>query len=333
MRFYVLRNWLLRQLNLRKRLERIALWYIISLMVITRKHTLDYASSLSGKSKSQFSRLLKGHSDVAALTLEDLSKREAGKYSKALKALEGLPWKAAMIIDLTDQKRSSLHSQNVKKLNHGKGYFIGHQWTNIILLMGEKIIPLPPIAFTSRKYCRQRKIDYKTEHERVIDYLETLDLRDYIAGYRPEDVVVLADSGYDDKRIQKVILQKGWDFVAALKKTRSVKSNSEYLTTKASEGWRQIAIFFKAHRRLKWQTIRLFTKGPKRKRKEFRVRHTVGWLRSVGPVQLVCSERKKSPGGERKYLACSHLTLKPRQILLAYALRWNVELFHKSITR
>jgi hypothetical protein len=33
----------------------------------------------------------------------------------------------------------------------------------------------------------------------------------------------------------------------------------------------------------------------KRKRKEFSVRHTTGWLKSVGPVQLVCSERKSAP--------------------------------------
>jgi hypothetical protein len=331
MRFYVLRNWLLRELNLKQRLKEITLWYIISLMVITRKHSLHHASLISGKAKSQFSRMLKDHPDTAILTLKDLSRREARKWSKALEALKGLPWKVAVIVDLTAQARSSLHPHNAKKLNHGKGYFVGHQWTNIVLLVQDRIIPLPPIAFYSRKYCREKTIDYKTEHKRVIEYLEALDLSEFIEDYRPEDVVLLADSGYDDKRIEKAILDKGWDFVMALKKKRSVKSNPEYLSTSPSEGWRQIEIFFKAHRRLKWQTIRLFTNGAKRKRKEFRIRHTIGWLRSVGPVRLVCSERKKAPRGERKYFACSHLTVVPRQILLAYSLRWRVELFHKSI--
>ena len=331
MRFYVFKGWLLKQVKLSKRLQGIIFWYIISLMVITRKHSLDHAALISGKNRSQFSRLLKEHPDVAVLTLKDLSRREARKWSKALKALKGLPWKVVVIVDLTDQGRSSLHPQNAKKLNHGKGYFIGHQWTNIVLLIGDKIIPLPPIAFLSRNYCRENEIKYQTEHKRVIDYLEALDLSDYIEGYRPGDVVVLADSGYDDKRIQKAIREKGWDFVMALKKKRSVKSDSEHLSTSPSKGWRQIEVFFKAHRRLKWRTIRLFTNGAKRKRKEFRIRHTTGWLKSVGPVQLVCSERKSAPAGERKYFACSHLTIKPEQILLAYSLRWNVELFHKSI--
>jgi hypothetical protein len=331
MRFYVLRNWLLKELNPKQRLKEIVLWYVISLMIITRKHSLDHASSISGKSKSLFSRLLKEHPQLAVLTLCDLSKREARKYSKAMQTLKGLPWKVAMLIDLTDQGRSSLHAQNSKKLNHGKGYFIGHQWTNIVLCMGDKIIPLPPIAFYSRKYCWEKKIEHRTEHERVIDYLKALDLSQYIEGYRPQDVVVLADSGYDDHRIEKVVLKRGWDFVFALKNARSVKSNAEYLTTKPSQGWREVETFFKAQRRLGWETIRLFTSGLKRKRKDFRIRCTWGWLKSVGPVQLVCSERKNAPHGRRKYLACSHLKLKPRQITLCYSLRWRVELFHKTV--
>jgi hypothetical protein len=160
---------------------------------------------------------------------------------------------------------------------------------------------------------------------------EGLDLSHYLEDYRPEDVVVLADSGYDDHRIEKVILDKGWDFVVALKKTRSVKSNTEHLTTSLNEGWRRIEDFFKVYRRLGWQTVRLSTNGAKRKRKEFRIRHTIGWIKSVGPAQLVCSERKKPPRGERKYLACSHLSLEAGKVVLAYSLRWRVELFHKAL--
>jgi hypothetical protein len=316
------------KLNVKKRIQMICLWYVLSLMVVTRKHSLVFAAQISGKDESQFSRFLKNHSDVAVYTLSDLSKRQARKYSKALKTLESLPWKVAMIIDLTDQRRSSLHSENVQRLNHGKGYFIGHQWTNIVLLINGKIIPLPPIPFYTRKYCREENLEYKTEHERVIEYLEALDLSEYIEGYRPEDVVVLADSGYDDRRIENVIVDKGWDFVLALKKERCVKSHPQHLKTSKSKGWSQIWAFFKAHRRIKWQTVRLFTNGVKKRRKEFRIRHAFGWLKSVGPVQLVCSERKKAPGGGRKYLACWNLTVKPRQILIAYGLRWQVEINH-----
>lgn len=330
-RFYVLRNWMMKELNVTKRLQIICLWYMLSLMVVSRKHSLDFAAQTSEKDKSQFSRFIKNHSDVAVFTLKDLSKREAKKWSKALKASESLPWKVVIIVDQTGQGRSSLHSQNVQRHNHGQGYFVGHQWTNIVLLVAERIIPLLPIPFYTRKYCKENKIVYKSEHVRVIEYLQALDLGEYIEDYHPEEVIALADSGYDDKSIQKAILDKGWHFVMALKKKRSVKSNTEQLKTRPSQGWSQIQTFFKAQRRLAWETVRLFTNGTKQRRKEFRIRHTIGWLKGVGRIQLVCSERKNAPGGERKYFACSHLTISSRQILIAYSLRWRIELFHKAI--
>lgn len=51
----------------------------------------------------------------------------------------------------------------------------------------------------------------------------------------------------------------------------------------------------------------------------------------MGKVQLICSEFKKRPKGRRKYLACNDLKAKPRQILIAYRLRWKIEIFHKEV--
>lgn len=330
-RFHALRDKMMRELNVRKSLQILSFWYVFSFALATRKHSLEFAAEVSGKDKSSFSRLLKNHPDVAVLSLQDLSKKAAKGFSKVLKALQSLPWKVALIVDLTGQRRSSLHSENSQKHNHGSGYFVGHQWTNIILVINDKIIPLPPIAFHSRKYCKKKGLVYRSEHEKVIDYLGALNLADYIEGYRPENVIVLADSGYDDKRIEKVIVGKGWDFVMALKSKRAVKSVAQGEKTTASTGWSQIQAFFKAHRRLSWRTVCLLASGEKKKRKEFRVRHTTGWLKGVGLVQLVCSERRKASRGERKYFACSNLTIQPEQILRAYSLRWRVELFHKAI--
>lgn len=120
-------------------------------------------------------------------------------------------------------------------------------------------------------------------------------------------------------------------FIIALKKTRSVKSAHLYATTPRSKQWSQIAQFFRNQRRLKWTTIRLMTNGPKRKRMEFRIRHTKGYLRYVGQVQLVCSEPKKRPDGRRRYFACNDMRVTARQIMLGYRIRWAVELFHKSV--
>ena len=64
---------------------------------------------------------------------------------------------------------------------------------------------------------------------------------------------------------------------------------------------------------------------------EFRLRQITGYLRRVGKVQLICSEYKKRPKGRRKYLACNDLKATPRQILMAYRVRWKIEIFHKEV--
>ena len=158
-----------------------------------------------------------------------------------------------------------------------------------------------------------------------------LDLEDSIGSYDRREVLVLADSGYDDKKIEHAIADKGWNFLIALSKTRSVKSEALALTTPQSRQWCHIDTFFRRHRRLKWSTIRLATRGNTRQRMDVRVRHTSGYLRSVGKVELVCSEMRNRPDGRRKYLACNDLRATARQIVTGYRMRWAVELFHKSV--
>ena len=55
--------------------------------------------------------------------------------------------------------------------------------------------------------------------------LRTLDLEDSIGAYDQREVLVLADSGYDNNKIEKAIADKGWHFIIALGKTRSAFSD------------------------------------------------------------------------------------------------------------
>src|SRR5712671_979614 len=73
------------------------------------------------------------------------------------------------------------------------------------------------------------------------------------------------------------------------------------------------------------------THGAQAKRMEFRSRDTIGYLRDVGKVQLVCSEPRKRPEGRRKYFACNDMRVTARQIIMGYRLRWAIELFHKTV--
>jgi hypothetical protein len=331
MQAQTLKTWIARRISVRTRLQQACVTYLLFLMVVSQKHSFTEAARFSGLHKSVFCKLLRDYSNVAVYTLEALSKTQAKQFAKGLKSFKGLPWKIAILVDATIQHRASLHPENAKKFNHGKGYVIGHQWTNIVLVINDILIPLPPIPFHSKTYCRAHGLEYQSEHDAVVQYLATFNLEDYIGSYDSRAVIVLADSGYDNKKIENAIIKKHWHFIIALSKTRSVKSEMLYLTTPKSRQWCQIAEFFRHHRRLKWQTIRLMTNGTKRKRMDFRIRDTVGYLRYVGKVHLVCSELKNRPEGRRKYLAGSDLRVTARQIVLGYRLRWAVELFHKDV--
>ena len=326
-----LQGWIARHIAVRTRLQQVCTSYLLFLMVVMTKHSLAEAARFSGLHKSQFCKMLKSHGTIAIVTLESLSKKQARQLATALHGLQGLPWKIVLIVDSTVQHRASLHPQNAKTFNHGQGFVIGHQWTNIVLVLNDLLIPLRPIPFYSRRYCCDHDLAYQSEHDLVVEYLETLNLEEYLGPYDRRDVLVLTDSGYDNKKIQNVIASKQWHFLMPLGKTRSVKSESLYLSTPKSKQWCAIATFFRNHRWLKWKTIRLTTNGTKRKRMEFRIRDTIGYLRYVGRVQLVCSEPRKRPEGRRKYLACNDMHVTARQIITAYRLRWAIELFHKTI--
>jgi hypothetical protein len=67
-------------------------------------------------------------------------------------------------------------------------------------MINDKLIPFPPISFFSKSYCRKHWITYKTENTLVVKYIDNLNLFDYIGDTIPKHVVVLADSGYDDRK-------------------------------------------------------------------------------------------------------------------------------------
>jgi hypothetical protein len=170
-----------------------------------------------------------------------------------------------------------------------------------VVLLHDILIPLRPIPFYSQRYCRHRQLGYRTTHDLVVEDIQQLQLEAYIGSYDPREGVVLTDSGYDNKKIQHALAATHGHCMMALGQTRSVKSAMLSLTTPKSKQWSSIATFFRNPRWLKWQTMRITTHGTKRKRMEFRPRDTIGYLRYVGQVPLVCSEPRKRLDGRRTY--------------------------------
>jgi len=140
-----LHAWIARHLSLPIRLQQVGISSPLFLMVVTRKHALEEAARFSGCQKSQCRRFLQTHSSVAISPWQKLSTQPAKRVAKTLHALQGLPWKMALLMDSTLQHRASVQPENAKKFNHGKGFVIGHPWTNMVVILHDILIPLPPI--------------------------------------------------------------------------------------------------------------------------------------------------------------------------------------------
>jgi len=321
-------------LKLPYRLEKVASGYLLSLTLPAPKHTQTFASEVTGLHQAQFSRLLIEHEDLARDNLLLLARTRAQKLSETGRKplVKGGPWSVGIIIDATLHERSSLHVHNAQRFNHGEGFVIGHQWTNIVLVLNGEVVALPPIPFLSKNECKRLGIPYKTEHEKIVEYLRRFDLTDLIGSHEPGEVLCLMDSGYDNKQIQKTCFLKKWDLIGSLKCNRGVQSWSEGKVDPKRK-WIRVDEVFRTHRKqAPWQSVRDDVKSGRRKkkRKEFRTRRLKGRLKDVHRVvSLVCSEKSKGKG--RIYLVCSNLDVPLGLIIRAYRRRWLIELFHRAV--
>lgn len=328
MNTYIL-NLLSKHVVFPNRLQSIVSWYLLSIMLDLQKHTMTAVAELSGKNKSSFSHLLCNHKELAITGLQILSEQIARSISEKRKPIvEGAPWRVAIIIDATLHVRSSLKVQNSQRFNHGEGWVIGHQWTNIVIMINGKLIPLPPIIFRTKKESKRLKIPYRTEHSKLIEYLDNLSLSTLIGLHDPTEIVVVMDAGYDNKKIQSKILDRGWDFIGAAKKSRGCQTqNIHFLQPKNFQSID--SLFREVRKQAPWQTVHLTVDGKKKKRKDFRVRQLIGFIKGISsPTVLVCSEKAKGKG--RKHFICSNITVNIDVILSVYQKRWAIELFHRD---
>lgn len=298
-------------------------WYVFSLMLPTDKHTQCFASSISEKDNSLFSDLLNKNTVHSFHLLNRTSKRRLRKLLKKRTSLiKDSPWTIALIIDSTLHKRSSKRINNAQTFNHGKGFMIGHQWTNIAIQIGEQFIPLPPIPFYTKQESFLRGIKYLTEHEKICQFLKKFSFKEFGLEIDPQEVVVLMDSGYDNKTIQRTILERKWDFIMSLKLDRLILCHSN--------NWSRIDKYFGDGRR-SWTSIRIkFYRNKKKKWHQYQTKQREGLLKGVHQkVNLVCSKIQKRK--KIKYLACSNLSVSSKTILLGYEKRWRIEIFHREI--
>ena len=307
-----------------KRISTTLSWYLIMLILPLDKHTQANAAKISKKDNSLFSNLLSTNINFSKQVLNRAVRRNLKRLAKNRKKIfRNEIWSIVIIIDATLHKRSSRHTSNSQVFNHGKGYIVGHQWTNIGIMINNQFIPLPPIPFYTRKECKIRKISYETEHEKVSKYIKYLSLKTVLGmDIDPSEVVLLLDSGYDCKSIQEAILSRKWDFVSSIRSRRSVSNKSR--------GWINILRYFQDGRR-PFKSVRIKSyRGKKVSFKKYSYKQQVGYLKDIhSRVMLVCSKRVNDK--KCKFLACSNINVSIKNIILCYKLRWTIEIFHRDI--
>jgi hypothetical protein len=315
-------------IKLPQRCRDLVIGYLFSLMIASPKHTLSWAGDLLKINRSQLSRFLANHSDLAREIHGNIAEKVALEaFDNVVPLIPGTDYRVAILIDATLHGRSTLKTDNSQHFNHGSGFVVGHQWTNIVLKIGDQLIPLPPIPFYTRKKCRELRIEYKTEHEKVIEYLNELKLEEYIGSHNASNVVCLMDAGYDNKKIQQAVLSRNWTLIMAIKKTRGVRLNM------GNGKFEKIEIMFRKQKKQSpWKTVNIFINvNGKKKTRRYRTRQINGELKGL-PCEgfsLICSEKSKGKG--RVYFMSSDTLLSIDQIIKLYRCRWSVETFHKEV--
>jgi len=124
------------------RLQALCLRYLI---VDDRNHEAFYYLCIWNfwYRHTSFSKFLCNNDEAIVYSMSDLSKQQARLYSSIIDKIEGLPWKIVIMIDYTLQRRTGMNAENVQRFNHGKGFVVGHQWTNIAVRLGQRFKTLP----------------------------------------------------------------------------------------------------------------------------------------------------------------------------------------------
>ena len=74
---------------------------------------------------------------------------------------------------------------------------MGHQWTIVVVLLNDTLVPFGPIPFYSHRYCRDHALSTAPSMT-VVEYIQQLNLEDYIGAYDPREVIV-----FDGQRLRQ----------------------------------------------------------------------------------------------------------------------------------
>ena len=296
-----------------QRISQVAIQYIFFLFLEVKDHHFEAAHDLFDKDASRYSYFLnKPETRAKAGQLHNRAMRR-----RLAKMKIDFKDRIIIVIDSTLWGRKGKKIQNRGSFNHGKGAVYGHKFINIGILTADEFIAVDSLPYYTPKYCKEHKIEFRTELNIATTWVYKLPFLSLFPKEDLKKVLILMDSGYDCKELERAIKAIGANFVVALKTCRSVEGKS-------------VAKYFNNHRNLKGESIRLHVgSGGKKSRRTYSVRHSAECrLKGFGNIQAVCSKKRD---GTKKYLATSDLRLTPRDMVFWYSQRWAIETWHREM--
>ena len=251
------------------------------------------------------------------------------------------------LFDGTDSKRGGLakiqntrnYGKKPKTKKGGRPSSQSHTFLMGLLLLPCGLrLPLPRKSWYTKAYAKEQGLSYRTQIELVEELLL------WLAPLLPEDIdlVVLADSYFESKRLFALCREHDWTFITKLTKDR----------TFADEPGQRIVAQGESLAAEKFRRCRLcrgreatagYRRQPPRKARAHERRvydyHSERRLVSkAGEVQVVYSWKTPTytprANFERRHFAAlvtNNLSLTPRKVVEYYELRWQIEVFFREL--
>jgi len=165
-------------------------------------------------------------------------------------------------------------------------------------------------------------VHFRTLNEMAADMIRSLP-----ASWATDfNVTALMDSGFCNPTACGAVREMGFHYIVAAQSTRVLVKN----TRKGEKGMTVVLQRFAAGR-IRYQGRDVILPGKRRGSRSrcFRVAETIGTLRGLGMVKVVCSRRESD--GNILSLVSSDTEADARDVALAYGWRWEIEVTTKGL--
>lgn len=192
------------------------------------------------------------------------------------------------------------------------------------------------IPHYTKEYCKKKGITHLTTAEAAAKMIRDLPLDE------EAEVLVLGDTAYDAKSVREACDERGymWIFPANSERVYEGPTGQRPKLRSRLKDWTGLSLKtirlrastgkYAAYRRIsRWRV------GPKQKPRVYYAYQEKQEVRSVGRVQLVFStmkpDLKKATPDDVKILMTNATDLSVSEVIEAYCVRWQIELFFKEL--